>query len=50
MHTYVNEEDVIKEIDEKVSFYRAWSIGVTSDPVKRRLELDSHRNIVAWYH
>lgn len=46
----MKESEIIKAIEEKVSFYRIWVVGVTNDPIRRRDERESTKSITAWYH
>ncbi len=42
-----SEATIKAAIEKIVSYYRAWTIGVTDDPDRRRRE---HGNPKSWYH
>ena len=42
----MKESEIIAEIEKKVSYYSAWTIGITNDPKRRREE---HGNPSSWY-
>lgn len=41
-----NESGIIKEIESKAHIYTNWTIGITSDPERRKQE---HGNPFTWY-
>jgi len=43
----MNESEIIEAIKKNVTFYSAWTIGITDDPDRRRIE---HGNPAHWYH